>query len=143
MSEQDPFDQVIAVMTAAFANLESQALQEANLADLSMKQMVYLNAIASMENPTASDLAKRLKVTRPSVTAIITRLIHKGYILRVQSGDDKRAYILRITEKGQALNEAHNNLHRKIAKYFSQALSHDELETLAALMKKVISENPS
>ncbi len=135
---QPPFDQLIAMLTRSFAELESQALSESELAELSMKQLVYLDAIASLDHPTFSDLAHRLGVSKPSVTAIVGKLLQKGYVEKIQSSEDRRAFYVLLTEKGKALSQMHENLHRRIAEHFIHALDEHELHQFARLLSKAL-----
>ena len=136
--DQPAFDQLIAILTRSFAELESQALNEGELAELSMKQLVYLDTIASLDHPTFSDLAKRMQVSKPSVTAIVGKLIQKGYVEKVQSAEDRRAFHLLLTDKGRTLSQMHENIHRRIAEHFTHALDQQELHQFARLLNKAL-----
>jgi len=136
--ESPAFDQLIAILTRSFAELESQALNESELAELSMKQLVYLDTIASLDQPTFSDLAKHLQVSKPSVTAIVGKLMQKGYVEKVQSTEDRRAFHLLLTNKGRTLSQMHENIHRRIAEHFTHALDEHELQQFARLLKKAL-----
>jgi DNA-binding MarR family transcriptional regulator len=136
--EQPSFDHLIAILTRSFAELESQALNESELAELSMKQLVYLDIIAGLDHPTFTDLAKRLEVSKPSVTAIVSRLMQKGYVEKVQSAEDHRSFYVLLTDKGKVLSQMHANIHRHIAEHFTQALDEHELHQLATLLKKAL-----
>ncbi len=136
--EQLAFDQLIAILTRSFAEFESQALNQSELAELSMKQLVYLDTIAGLDHPTFSDLAKHLAVSKPSVTAIVARLMQKGYVEKVQSAEDHRTFYVLLTDKGKALSQMHANIHRHIAEHFTQALDEGELHQFAALLKKAL-----
>jgi len=136
--EQPAFDQLIAILTRSFAELESQALNEGELAELSMKQLVYLDTIASLDHPTFSDLAKRMQVSKPSVTAIVGKLMQKGYVEKVQSAEDRRAFHLLLTDKGRTLSQMHENIHRRIAEHFTHALDQQELHQFARLLNKAL-----
>jgi DNA-binding MarR family transcriptional regulator len=138
MEDLISFDQLIDVLIRIFGELESKALQESELSELSLKQMVYLESIARMEQPTFSDLARRLGVSKPSVTAIVSKLIEKGYVEKMQSAEDKRIFYILLTEKGHGLNKMHSNLHRQIANHFSSALEPSEINQLGLLLHKVI-----
>ena len=142
MKPTSPFEQAIALLTRQFAESEAQALQESELSELSMKQIVYLETIAEMEKPTPSDLAKALKVSKPSITAIIARLVEKGYVHKAFSESDRRSFRVLLTEKGHALSDMHRNLHRKIATHFASVLDESELQLLARLISKVINSSP-
>jgi DNA-binding MarR family transcriptional regulator len=135
------FEQLIDLLTRNFADLETKALQESGLAELSMKQIVYLDHIAELERPTYSDLARRFNVSKPSVTAIVNRLIQKGYVEKIPSETDKRTSHILLTQKGRRLSEAHQNVHRKIAQHFAGVLSHEELHQFGRLLFKVLKSN--
>ena len=134
------FDQIVAILTRTFAELETKALQESELANLSMKQIVYLDTIARMQSPTFSDLAKQLDVSKPSVTVIVQKLAQKGYVQKVQSMEDKRTYHILMTEKGRALAAIHDNLHQKIAQHFTAVLDEAELHQLGRLLHKALKD---
>jgi len=138
MNHAISIDWIIAILTRSFAQLESRTLQESELADLSMKQLVYLDSIAKMDSPTSSDLARKLEVSKPSVTAIVSKLIQKGYVQKVQSNEDKRSHFLFLTKKGEELSQIHENIHHQIAQHFASALDATELNQLAFLLKKVV-----
>ena len=138
MNQIKPFDQMIALLTRIFAELEAKALQESELSELSMKQLVYLDTISQMEQPTFSDLAKKHGVSKPSVTAIVGKLIQKGYVQKVQSNDDRRSFHILLTEKGKQMGKMHDQFHHTIAQHFTRALDSREMQQLARLLKKVI-----
>jgi len=43
-----------------------------------MKQILYLDTIAGLGKPTSSELAKRFEISKPSMTALVGKLIQKG-----------------------------------------------------------------
>jgi DNA-binding MarR family transcriptional regulator len=132
------FNRIIDVVTHLFAELESQALNESELVELTMRQVLYLETIARMESPTFSELARQLDVSKPSVTAAVTKLMEKGYVKKVQSAEDRRSFTILLTEKGRALSQMHDQLHRRIAEHFTRALNETEQQQLVQLMAKVI-----
>lgn len=48
-------------------------------------------------------ISQFFKITKPSVTALVTSLVKDGYLTKELSDVDKRSYALRITEKGNEL----------------------------------------
>ncbi|MDR3574014.1 MAG: MarR family transcriptional regulator [Anaerolineaceae bacterium] len=133
------FNRLIDLLIRAFSEMDSETTRQSELSDLSMKQIIYLEMITRLEKPTFSDLAVRFNVTKPSVTAIIAKLIQKGYVRKIQSNDDRRNFYIVLTEKGQMVNEKHQNLHRRIAERLSQKLSLTELNQLQELLNKIVS----
>lgn len=129
---------LLGLVSGLIAALEGQAVQEAGFADLSMRQVHSLQTIADMEMPTFGDVAERLKITKPSVTALVAALIRKGYVQKIQSAEDRRAYHIVLTRKGEDFTQLHQLTHRKMAQFIAQNLSEAEIEQLAALLQKVL-----
>jgi len=60
----------------------------------------YLLVIQSLQRPNFSQIAERLSVTKPAVSAIIRKLIYMNLVEKLQSKEDKRMYYVELTEKG-------------------------------------------
>jgi DNA-binding MarR family transcriptional regulator len=117
--------------------LESRAFEMEGFSDITMNQMLYLETIARLEEPTFGDLADHLGVTRPSVSVIVKKLVETGYIHKVQSDLDGRVYHLHLTEKGNRFNELHSEVHQILAHRITENLDQDEIEALAVLLEKI------
>ena len=125
------------VITNALSELEEIAKQESGFTDLTTTQMYYIEVIYKLHNPTISELAGALKLSKPTVTIGIDRLIDKGYVKRVQSDEDKRSAHLHLTDKGVAFNNVHIYSHRKFAEMVEGALSKEEITQLETLLEKI------
>lgn len=67
-------------------------------------EMGVLNIITGRPGPhTPVLLAQMLGVSKPMITALLTSLADKGYIIKEQSAEDKRAYYVLPTEKALEL----------------------------------------
>src|SRR5512142_2581741 len=100
-------EKVVELTSILMTEMEDKAFQDERFAELSMRQILYLSAILKLENPTFSDLARELKVTKPSVTAIVGALIKKGYVQKVQDAEDKRSYHIIGTSKANEYSRLH------------------------------------
>ncbi|MCJ7435185.1 MAG: MarR family transcriptional regulator [Anaerolineales bacterium] len=118
--------------------MEAQAIGQDQFAELSMRQVYYLETILRMESPTFSDVAQNLDITKPSVTAIVEKLIRKGYVEKVQSDKDRRTYHIVPTAKAVEFSRLHENTHRQLAQLFMQNLNETEIQQLAGLLQKVL-----
>lgn len=65
-----------------------------------------LDLIFVRETATAGELAKATGLTSGSVTALIDRLVAKGYVTRHEDPDDRRRTLVRINRKATAPIEA-------------------------------------
>ena len=100
-------------------------------------EMGVLNIISETEGPhTPVKLAEMLKVSKPMITAHITSLENKGYIIKSPSPQDKRAYYILPTEKAQALvKKAKADLKHKLD-WLIDGLGENDFNALVAIAEK-------
>ncbi len=72
----------------------------------SFLDIAVLNAADERRNPSMSDIAEILRITGPSATAIIDRLVDKGALVRAEDKDDRRIVRLSITDEGRKVLKA-------------------------------------
>lgn len=60
----------------------------------------YLTTIYNMENPNLGEIAEKLKLTKPAISALAKRLIKNELVEKVKSEEDGRIYYLKVTKKG-------------------------------------------
>lgn len=132
------FERSIDALIRQISLAEARATHELELTELSMKQVVYLETIARLGRPTFSELARELKVTKPSVSAIYRKLESHGFVSREASSEDRRSFHIILTDRGRELQTAHENLHRKIAEHIAHFLTQEEQADLTRLLDKVL-----
>ena len=100
-------------------------------------EMGVLNIISETEGShTPVMLAELLRVSKPMITAHITSLENKGYIIKSPSSQDKRAYYILPTEKAKVLVEkAKADLKGKLD-ILKNGLGQDDFNALVALAEK-------
>jgi DNA-binding MarR family transcriptional regulator len=73
-------------------------------------------------NITVSDLLSILKITKQSLSRVLSQLVREDFINQEQGPTDRRQRLLSLTEKGYALEEKLSAHQRsRIAKAFNQA----------------------
>lgn len=127
----------VEMISQLMGELESKAFNQEGFSDITLNQMLYLETIARLEQPTFGDIAEQLEVTRPSVSAIVKKLINLGYVNKEQSPDDGRVFYLHLTEKGIRFNELHSEVHQILAQRIIQRLNPEEIKDLAVLLTKI------
>jgi len=138
MNKQYNIVELIELLTHTIVNYEESILEKLQSFDLTVKQFDYIYTINKMKNPSLSELAKELKLSKPSITAIIEKFSRKGYVRKVNSIEDKRSYHVYLTEKGEYIIHEHNAIHQIIADAFINTLCENELNELTALLNKVV-----
>ncbi len=130
--------EVVALLTRRLAAIQSEGTRNAGLADLSFRLFTYLDLVAHLGNPTPTELARKLHVSKPTVSAALDRLEETGYVKKVRSDADRRSYHLHLTDKGMQFSHAHEGLHRTIVEMLTAGLSEEETAQLQMLMAKVL-----
>ena len=138
MNTYQILEQAIAMISRLMGELEAEAFEQEGFSDLSMRQMIYLDAITQLQRPTFSELADKLAITKPSVTSIVKKLSEMGYVKKVQSNEDLRVHHIVLTPKGEHFTEMHDKTHQMLASRLTQNLEGVEVEQLAILLKKIM-----
>lgn len=98
----------------------------------------YLTTIYNMENPNLGEIAEKLKLTKPAISALAKRLIKNELVEKVKSEEDGRIYYLKVTEKGIKIIEGDNKIYKQFANLISEITSEEKLEELSLLFSKVV-----
>jgi DNA-binding MarR family transcriptional regulator len=97
--------------------------------------------IARQSKCTAKDLANFLKITAPSVTVKINKLVAAGLIKKTLDPKDRRSFLLSLTESGnQQLNQLDETADQFAAVLFSKFSKKQkkELEKFLAIIEEQI-----
>ena len=137
MEIEQSLAEIIKMLTSNVVGMRSQPLG-ARFSDLSLRQIYYLEMIAELENPTPTDLAKKMELSKPSVSAAVDKLVRDGYIRKVPSAEDQRSYHIHLTQKGRQVAQEHETVHHRIAQHLIANLDQAEVEQLARLMDKIV-----
>jgi len=132
-------EKIISKLSNMMTQVEESAKEQFGLSELTLTQMNYLETINQLENPNITELATSLKLTKPTVTVAIDKLIEREYVYKVQSDEDRRSSHLHLTEKGKKINQMHDFAHKQIAESVSKRLSKTEREILVVLLNRVLS----
>jgi len=87
---------------------------ERRAGDLSLPQFRVL-ALVDEGGERASQLAERLAVAKPTITAVVDGLVERGYVKRSADCDDRRATKITLTAAGRrALYGAEHAMHARL-----------------------------
>jgi DNA-binding MarR family transcriptional regulator len=138
MANHSSLEQAIEFVTGLMTDMESQAFQQEGFSELSMRQVFYLDTIIRLGHPSFGELAEALNITRPSVTALVGKLIRKGYVQKVQDHEDRRSFHIVPTQKGQDFTKIHQVMHQRIVQALTARLNEEEVTQLTILLRKAI-----
>jgi DNA-binding MarR family transcriptional regulator len=131
-------EELINIILSKSEKLEEEIKQKSELKNLTLKQLHCIELIYEIGNPSLSEIAEKLKITKPSTTDMIDRLAVNGYLTKVKSDSDRRSAHLHLTEKGIKASELHAELHCQFAKLLTKDLTESESGILVVLLNKAI-----
>ncbi|MDQ0272631.1 MarR family winged helix-turn-helix transcriptional regulator [Cytobacillus purgationiresistens] len=109
---------------------------------LTNDQHYTLRYIHGAHSCTSTELAEVFAVKKSAITAIISRLWEKGFILRTRNEKDRRVVYLSLTEKGERLFlETETKIHKLVESFlneFEQAEIQQFIQTYEKLNKILI-----
>lgn len=132
--------ELIEIITKLIGDWEMRFVREYEEEGFTARQIEYIDTINKLGNPNLGEIAKELKLSKPSVTALVEKLSGKGYLRKVQSDEDRRSFHVHLSAKGKKLVEMHKETHQRIADLFRQRLDNRDLTTLILLLNKVVSK---
>jgi DNA-binding MarR family transcriptional regulator len=132
--------ELIEIITELIGDLEAEFVKKYQEEGFTARQIVYIDIINTLGNPNLGEIAKALKLSKPSVTAIVDKLESKGYIEKFQSDEDRRSFHVHLSTKGKNLVKMHGETHNKIVDMLQNNLDSKDLKNLVTILNKVVSK---
>ncbi len=128
----------INTLEVSFKKRQQAVGEGAGFARLTISQLQYLEAIATLGTPTVTDIAHRLDITKASVTVGVNKLVKLGYVTKTQSSEDKLVFHIQLTEAGQQLVRVKAQALKTYEAFIFAALSDDETQNFEAILTKLV-----
>ncbi len=97
----------------------------------------YLFRMVKQKELKMNDLVNELPFHKSHATRAISQLVEQGYITKQKDPNDKRGYILSITEKGEEIGERVDQIFRDWEAVLEPVLTQEDKEFLEKLSEKV------
>jgi DNA-binding MarR family transcriptional regulator len=118
--------------------LQKQVGVSSGFSRLTINQLRYIDAIAALGEPSITEIADQLKITKASVTASINKLIQMGYVTKTQSSEDKRVFHVNLTDASRQLINAKFQALKEYGELIRQALNEDEARQFEKTLTKIV-----
>jgi MarR family transcriptional regulator, organic hydroperoxide resistance regulator len=113
--------------------------------ELTMSQVKGLRTLAHHNPATITQIADVLKISQPTASQLVDRLVQGGLAQRSEDPTDRRRMLVRLSKKGQQLHERLRGVWRARFRTWLQRMDTDELEALhrgyGALERIVLEQN--
>ena len=106
--------------------------------DLSPAQVHTIEVIGHQHDMRMKELAERLGITTGTLTVAVDKLEHKGLVARKPHEQDRRSWLVVLTEEGKEVFEQHHRFHVEFTREISDGLSNEEIGTLHDLLARII-----
>lgn len=118
--------------------IEGESLKQKGI-KLSMSEIHVLEAVTKVEEPTMSNIAKKLGITVGSLTVSVNTLYQKGFLSRERDTEDRRKVVIGLLPKAEEVLEVHNDFHNDMINSIFKDLKVSEDELLISSLEKLSS----
>jgi DNA-binding MarR family transcriptional regulator len=105
--------------------------------DITSNIFLYLRKINFLDNPTISELAKAMEVSKPSASNMVSKMAEKGLLKTKTSPKDGRVCLLALTDKGKKVVEIETWADIKFFENIRGILDEEELKVLERILEKI------
>ncbi|UCF71219.1 MAG: MarR family transcriptional regulator [candidate division WOR-3 bacterium] len=84
-----------------------------------------------------NELAKKTALGKSTLTSMLDRLETSGYIKRTQSVDDRRATLIKRTEKDRAFEKLYTEVSHRMIRISYQGFKRKEIDQFEAQLRKI------
>jgi len=115
----------------------NKVCEKTDIAEMTVKQISYLKIIDKYDNMTFSQLAEITKITKPSVSDLISKLQGFNCVYKEKCSSDGRVSYIHLTEKGMNIARKETTAVKNLTERIMKSLNDDEIELLTKLFNKV------
>jgi DNA-binding MarR family transcriptional regulator len=105
--------------------------------DITSNIFLYLRKINFLDNPTISELAKAMEVSKPSASNMVSKMAEKGLLETKTSPKDGRVCLLALTDKGKKVVEIETWADIKFFEKIRGILDEEELKVMERILEKI------
>lgn len=131
MSQQrrDLIDEILKARAALFQAV-SAATESAWIdLDITMAQMKGLRSLARHNPSTVTEFASALKISQPTASQLVDRLVQGGLAERSEDPEDRRRMLVRLSKKGHQLHARLSQGQQRFRVWLDR-MNGDDLEAL-------------
>jgi len=136
--KQEHLNQLINTMIQKFLVTDNAEIINSPLAKLSMQELKIIVYLGTFGSDTMSSVAKNLGIPHSTLTNIADRLEKQVYIGRKQSTQDRRSYMLFLTQSGKDLFSLEEKKYFPLSQAMLNALTESEQDILIVLLSKIV-----
>lgn len=140
MNRDDIDNQIIHLLFQTYRTMRRAMRFDAKLSNMTMVQMHILMYINNRGQTTTSEIAHEFKISLPTTTVVLDKLVESQYLMRLHDKNDHRVVRISLTKQGKAAFEQAKKERVAIMHRMVRQLNSDEKETFVSILKKIGTE---
>jgi len=125
------------VLARCFNSFAQNEAQHLKAFDLTAPQFGVLEALAHLGPMKMCEIGNKLLMSGANVTGVVDRLEKKGLVRRVMDAEDRRMFLIHLTEAGSKVIAKFFPVHAEHLEAFTNVLTSKEKLLLTDLLKKL------
>jgi MarR family 2-MHQ and catechol resistance regulon transcriptional repressor len=137
MKENKEFLKLTTVLFRTMQNVESVLRKDVQTYNLNPTEFGTLEHLYHKGKQPIQNVCDRMLMANSSMTYVVDKLEHRGFVMRQQDEKDKRNTIIDLTESGKIFFEGIFPSHVATLNHIYQALEPEEVTQLIHSLKKI------
>jgi DNA-binding MarR family transcriptional regulator len=125
------------VISKAALRIKSELGRRIKAYDVTPEQWVLLHRLWEKDGLSQKELAAQIVKDQPNTTRILDKLGQKGLIRRANNADDRRAFVISLTDAGRELVSILFPLVQEVRENACRGVSDEEIALLKSLLNKI------
>jgi DNA-binding MarR family transcriptional regulator len=97
-----------------------------------------LFALWQQDNVPINDLTKRTLLRKSTLSELLDNLESAGHVIRIQSEQDRRKILIRLTDKTRKLQSTYIKLSAKMTEIFYKGFTPEEIDELEEYLDRIL-----
>ncbi len=132
-------EQIVSYVFNLVRIVRKQITSNLNTLNLTMLQIETLYYLLHVKKPpTMAEIAKQLKISKPTATVHLDRLVSLGLVTRQVQTRDRRIVLIKLTPKGKKLLLHKLKTRKNLTKKLLNCLSIEDKEKILQIFKRLI-----
>jgi MarR family 2-MHQ and catechol resistance regulon transcriptional repressor len=124
-------------LARAFSSFNKRSIESIRTFGLTQPQFAVIEIIGHLGPLKVGEICNKMLVSGGNMTLVLDNIEKLGFIERVHSLEDRRAILIRLTQKGKDLFDDVFKSHAEHVAKLMSVLSVEEQKTLGELLKKL------
>ncbi len=106
--------------------------------DLTFGEQVIIMFLSANNNVSQDTISKRYMIDKGMIAKSLTKLEHKGIIIRAQNSQNKRENIISLTQEGRDLINIMNDVYKEWNDIVYEGMSKEDIDYVKKLTGKMV-----